>query len=299
MCADYAGFHECIDSHNIRENQRNPRAILANMQTSIIGLGWLGRPLAHELISRGYTVRGSTTSPEKQVQLRAEELNAYQLTLNPQPEGDLDSLLKADLLIVNVPPKAGKMGDDFHPAQMQALAERVRASGVRWIIYISSTSVYPELNRIVVEDDVQTPEQSAAPALVRAEQTWLALKTTGRQVTILRCGGLMGYERQAGKYVAGRTVDSGAIPVNYIHRDDAIGLIAAVIEQKLTGVYNVVTPEHPIREDIYRNSCEKHGYALPTLVEPDEPLPYKVVSSTKLIEKTSYPFRYRNPLDFP
>jgi nucleoside-diphosphate-sugar epimerase len=266
---------------------------------SIIGLGWLGHPLAQELSRRGYPVKGSTTAANKQAQLQAEGIDAHLLTLNPQPEGDLSPLLNAKILVVNVPPKAGKFGDDFHPAQMKALAEAVKSSPVQWVIYVSSTSVYPELNRVMTESDVQTPDQSAAPALVRAEQTWLGLQTDKFRVTILRCGGLMGYERQAGKYVAGRTVDSGAVPVNYIHRDDAVGLIATVIEQGLAGVYNVVAPEHPTRAEVYRASCEKHGYELPTLTEPAEPVAFKTISSAKLMQQTAYVFQFANPLDFP
>lgn len=266
---------------------------------SIIGLGWLGYPLAKELLLRGYSVKGSTTSVDKQALLLAEGISAHQLFLNPQPEGALNELLETDVLVVNVPPKAGKVGEDFHPDQMRHLAEAVQKSPVRWVIYISSTSVYPELNRVVTEADVQKPEESAAPALVRAEQTWQALQTSDFRVTILRCGGLMGYERQAGKYVAGRTIDSGSVPVNYIHRDDAVGLISAVLEQGLTGLYNVVAPQHPSRAEVYRDSCAKHGYALPTFVEPHSPVAYKVVQSEKLIMQTGYTFKYNNPLDFP
>lgn len=276
-----------------------PYFCLMHHSISIIGLGWLGRPLATELHKRGYWVLGSTTTPEKQALLQAEGLNAHLLTLSPQPEGDLSTLLNADILVVNVPPKAGKFGDGYHPTQMQHLAEAVQKARVGWVIYVSSTSIYPEQNRVMTETDVQTPDQSAAPALVQAEQTWLGLQTDKFRVTILRCGGLMGYDRQAGKYVAGRTVDSGAVPVNYIHRDDAIGLICAVLKQKLTGVYNVVAPQHPNRAAVYRESCAKHGYALPTFMDPAEPIPFKVVSSVKLIDLTEYKYKFDNPLDFP
>ena len=265
----------------------------------MIGLGWLGRPLATELLRRGYRVMGSTTTPEKQTQLRAEGIETHLLALNPQPEGDLEALLQTDILVVNIPPKAGKIGDDHHPAQMQHLAGAVSKSAIRWVIYVSSTSVYPELNRIMTEIDVQTPDQSAAPALVQAEQIWLTQQTPNFRATILRCGGLMGYDRQVGKYVAGRTVDSGAVPVNYIHRDDAVNLICAVIANRLTGVFNVVAPLHPSRAEVYRNSCQKHGYALPTFVEPVEQVPFKIVSSLKLTEQTGYVFKYADPLQFP
>lgn len=269
-----------------------------NGQTvSLIGCGWLGLPLAERLLGDGYVVKGSTTSTEKRAVLQRKGVDAYQLQLDPEPTGDLTALLQADVIVVNIPPKAGKMGDDFHPQQVQLLTDAIRKSPATHVIYVSSTSVYPEWSRTVVEADVTTPEQSAAPALVRAEQFVQAVAPE-RNWTILRCGGLMGYDRIPGKYVAGRTVDSGAVPVNYLYRDDAVEILRRLIQQTVSGVFNAVAPEHPTRAAIYRKSCLDFGYDLPQFVEPAEPVPFKVVSPAKLIQTTDYVFRYPNPLDF-
>ncbi|RYF71601.1 MAG: SDR family NAD(P)-dependent oxidoreductase [Cytophagaceae bacterium] len=268
------------------------------LQLSIIGLGWLGTPLAERLQQMGIEVRGSTTTPEKVPQLRQKGIDTYLLQLNPAPEGDLSALLNVDYLVVNIPPKAGKQGDAFHPEQMRLLAAQVRSSRIKHILYVSSTSVYPELNREMIEADVITPDQSAAPALATAEQNWLSLADE-RAVTIVRCAGLMGGQRIPGKYVAGRTVDSGNVPVNYLHQVDAVGLVATAIEQGLTGTFNAVAPQHPTREAIYRKSCADFGYALPTFVEPTEPIPFKVINGDKLTQATGYVFTYPDPLAFP
>ncbi|GAB3643869.1 Rossmann-fold NAD(P)-binding domain-containing protein [Spirosoma arcticum] len=271
---------------------------MTNNTVSIIGCGWLGLPLAERLVAEEYTVRGSTTSADKLSLLRNVGIDAYLLHLNPEPIGDLIGLLQADTLLIDVPPKAGKMGDDFHPQQIQHLVEAVRHSPVKHIIYVSSTSVYPEYRRVVIEEDVTSPEQAAAPALLRAEAFVQKLRPD-RAVTILRCGGLMGYDRIPGKYVAGRTVDSGAVPVNYLHRDDAVGILLNLIKYVRSHVFNAVAPEHPTREAIYRKSCVDFGYELPQFVEPAEPVAYKVVSPDKLIQATNYRFRYPDPLAFP
>lgn len=265
---------------------------------SIIGLGWLGLPLAERLLTRGCNVLGSTTTADKLSGLRQKGIDAHLLHLNPAPEGNLTGLLNANVLIVNVPPRAGQFGDRHHPEQMRLLADAVRSSTVQHVIYVSSTSVYPELNRELVEADVQTPDQSAAPALVEAEQHWLAL-SPDRLITIVRCAGLMGESRIPGKYVAGRTVDSGTLPVNYIHQTDAVGLLAAVIRQELTGTFNAVAPQHPTREAVYRQSCAKFGYALPTFVQPDKSLTFKQINGDKLTQATAYQFVYPDPLTFP
>lgn len=271
---------------------------MAHETVSIIGCGWLGLPLARRLVAQGYTVRGSTTSAEKIPLMRQNGIDAYQLQLDPEPTGDLIALLQADVLLIDIPPKAGKMGDDFHPQQIEHLTEAIRQSPVKHVIYVSSTSVYPEISRVVVEADVTSPEQSAAPALVRAEEIVQTLAPE-RAVTILRCGGLMGYDRIPGKYVAGRTVDSGAVPVNYLHRDDAVGILLVLVEQQLTGVLNAVAPQHPTREAIYRKSCADFGYELPVFVQPAVPVSYKVVSPDRLIQETQYRFQHPDPLKFP
>ena len=41
-------------------------------EISIMGCGWLGLPLAAQLVKAGYNVKGSTTTPEKLEVLQAE-----------------------------------------------------------------------------------------------------------------------------------------------------------------------------------------------------------------------------------
>jgi len=270
---------------------------MTNETVSIIGCGWIGLPLAEQLLREEYQIKGSTTSAEKIDLLRRKGVEAYQLQLIPQPVGDLDALLKADTLIIDIPPKAARLGDDFHPQQIQFLIDAIRLSTISHVIYVSSTSVYPELNRIVAEKDVLSPDQSATPALIVAEQIVQTLAPE-RSATIVRCGGLMGYDRIPGKYIAGKTVDSGAVPVNYLHRDDAVGILQTVIQQKLVGIFNAVAPEHPSREAIYRKSCADFGYALPKFIAPESSVDYKIISPEKLIQETNYQFRYPNPLQF-
>lgn len=270
---------------------------MAQKTVSIIGCGWLGTPLAEKLLSAGFVVKGSTTSADKVPLLRQKGIDAYQLSLNPEPIGDLSALLETDILIIDIPPKAGKMGDDFHPEQIHHLTNAVHNSSVLHVIYVSSTSVYPELSRVMVEEDVKTSDESAAPGLVQAEQ-YIQELTPNCQTTLLRCGGLMGYDRIPGKYVAGRTVDSGAVPVNYLHQDDAVGLLMAVIHLRLAGTYNAVAPEHPTREAIYRKSCADFGFQLPNFITPEKTVPYKTISVEKLVQATNYQFHYSDPLQF-
>ncbi|MGA0560426.1 SDR family oxidoreductase [Larkinella sp. VNQ87] len=266
---------------------------------SILGCGWLGYPLAEQLLTDGYTVKGSTTSPEKLPVFWKRGIKPYELRFNPEPEGDeLADFLTTDALIVDIPPKAGKQGDAFHPEQIRALSEALRKTGraIPYLVYVSSTSVYPDLNRVLAEEDVVTPDQSAAPAFVEAEQMILGLGNA----TVLRFGGLLGYNRIPGRYVAGKQgLTTGAVPVNYIHRDDAVRVIQTLLKNPQPGqTFNVVSPEHPTREAIYRKNCDDFGYETPTFAESPEPAAFKIISPEKLIATLGFSFQYSDPLEF-
>ncbi|QKZ11469.1 NAD(P)H-binding protein [Spirosoma sp. KUDC1026] len=266
-------------------------------RVSIIGCGWLGTPLAERLVSEQYLVKGSTTTESKMAILEEKGIEPYLLQFDPAPIGDLDKLLEADSIVILLPPRAGKMGEDFYPQEIKLLTQAMQKSSVKQVILVSSTSIYPENNQVAVEDDVQTPGQSAAPALVDGEQAVLAIQPD-RNVTVVRFGGLLGYDRIPGKYVAGRTVNTGAVPVNYIHRDDAVGILMAILSEKVTGVFNAVVPEHPSRKAVYLKNCADFGFESPTFVEPETPVLYKIISAEKLDRAINYSFKYPNPLGF-
>ena len=75
-------------------------------KVSILGLGWLGLPLAHELMLLGFDVNGSTTNELKRVKIQEEGLQSYFVKLT---EGGVqgkiqDLFLDTDILILNIPP---------------------------------------------------------------------------------------------------------------------------------------------------------------------------------------------------
>lgn len=269
---------------------------------SIIGCGWLGLPLARYLLAGGgIAVKGSTTSPHKLETLRRAGIEAYVANLNPEPQGDdWPKLLDVDLLIVDIPPRSSKQGEEFHPQQIRHLAEMIENSPVSEILYVSSTSVYPELNREVQEEDVTRPGQSAAPHLVEAELLLTGLRETGRRVGVLRCGGLMGYDRIPGVYVRGKKgISTGQVPVNYVHRDDAVAILSRMTRGRVPNeTFNCVAPLHPLRRHIYEASCRQFGWEEPTFVEPDSDVPFKVVGVGKLMEYLNHAFLYPDPLRF-
>ena len=261
---------------------------------SILGCGWLGMPLGERLVDSGYRVKGSTTREEKVPAITATGMEPYVIGLSPEPEGDIESFLDTDVLFINIPPGKGDGLPGFYLRQMQALLERVEQSRVRKVILISATSVYPQNNCEVTEDDAVRIE---SPFM---DTPWLDVedlftKQVTLKTTILRFSGLIGGEYQPGRYFSGRELGGADDPVNMIHREDCLRIIEQIIAKNLFGdVFNASADGHPTRRQLYTRSCEIMGIEPPVFV--DQPMPYRLINCDKLKKALNYQFVYPDPL---
>jgi nucleoside-diphosphate-sugar epimerase len=275
---------------------------MSKSSISILGCGWLGLPLGKYFSDNNYIVQGSTTNIEKVPILDANGIEGFCIQLNPQVVGEnVDNFLNSETLLINIPPRISLQKVDAHVEQIFNLLPYIKNAVIKNIIYISSTSVYPELNREVFEDDVNTPEQSASQTMVKAENLLKDFcKNSKLNLTILRCGGLMGYDRIPAKYFSGwKGLTTGDIAVNYVHRDDVIKVIETVIAKRIWNeIFNIVSPIHPKRRDIYTKNCEELGFEMPEFVNLLEVQPFKIISPKKWLERSKYSFIYKNPLDY-
>ncbi|WP_373522940.1 NAD(P)-binding domain-containing protein [Aquiflexum sp.] len=264
---------------------------------SIIGLGWLGLPLANYLKENNFEVKGSTTSPEKMEKLNAKGISTFLLKLLPHPEGKgFMKLFESDILFMNVPPRSRTMPETFHPEQIKFLKSMALQTGVKKIIYISSTSIYPDQNRELDETFTLTKENTGNTALYQAEN--ILLQDQDYDLSIIRFGGLLGVDRVPGKYFSGKINVIGDSPVNYIHRDDAVGISSWVIEKNLWNqVFNGVAPFHPKRKLVYEKNALDLGFPPPSSYAPEGDSTWKQLSSQK-IQSSGYEFKIPDPLDF-
>lgn len=270
---------------------------------SILGAGWLGMPLLELLQKKTYRCKASTTSPEKLANIKTLGAIPYLLELSPKAEGEgWQDFLNCDILLINIPPQTRKadLPPDFHPQQIKYLLEQIQLAkqAIQKIIFVSATSVYPDVEREVTEAEEITLDNTGNEALLRAEQ--LLQENVGDKLVILRLGGLLGYERIPGRYFAGKKgLTTGEVPVNFIHRDDAVGILEALITKNFqhSEIFNGVSPQHPVRKLIYQKNAEDFGFEMPEF-ETTSPKAYKIVNGQKLIEKLEYTYKYPNPLDY-
>ena len=257
---------------------------------SIIGCGWLGLPLAIAFLKKGFDVKGSTTSAEKLAGLQNQGIEPYLIRLEPNFVGDL-RFFDSEILIINVPPRAKAMGEEFHLQQISfLLSEASKSNVLKKILFVSSTSVYPNIEKEMKEEDA-IPDHY----LVKAEKLVSDFCTKNKkQFLIIRFGGLMGFDRNACKYFTPSTAHDYS-KVNYIHQLDAVGAIVCVVGEDNWGqVFNIVSPKHPSRAEIYAKCLE--GLVKETYESGRSSI--KVINTDNFFTKSKYQFQFLDPLDF-
>lgn len=275
---------------------------MAKKSISILGCGWMGFPLAQHLISKDWDVHGSTTTEEKLKTLKQAGIVPYHISFDPDLQCmDCDDFWQSEILFLNIPP--GRRHPDVeerYPAQIKSVLDQVQKGDTEWIIFAGSTSVYPSNSNLVEEDDASRGDdvRASGRALMHAED--LLHSSHGFDTTILRFGGLYGYDRHPANYLKGKKgLKNGSAPVNLIHRDDCIQIIDRILKKDIRGeIYNCVSDGHPPRCEFYKAAADMLGVEPPTFEDSEEGAKRtKIVSNLKLKQDLDYTFRYPNPMD--
>lgn len=272
---------------------------MKNNKISILGCGWLGLPLAKKLIENGYEVKGSTTSESNLELLKNAGISPYQIKMEENEiTGNMESFLEnTDVLLVDVPPKLrGDFTENF-VQKIKNLIPFVENSKVEKVLFVSSTSVYGDTFPIqeLDEESALNPDTESGKQLVEVEK--LLQSNENFQTTILRFGGLIGPERNPAKFLAGKeNVANPNAPINFIHQEDCIGIICAMLRQvendnwKWNDTFNAVTPNHPNRENYYTEKALEMNLKVPTFVKDSNSIGKKI-SSKKLQGMLHYSFK--------
>lgn len=248
-----------------------------------MGCGWLGLPLAKLLVTKGWLLKGSTTTFEKLKLLQEAKIEPFLITAETGKEQYDPGFFDSDFLLINIPP-GRKKTPNFYLAKMQSLLPYIEASSVQKIIFISSTSVYADVCREVTE---AYPVVSSE--LAQAEMLFLSAKNL--DTTVIRFGGLFGPERNPGRFFRDKnSIPNGLLPVNLIHLKDCLGLIETVLNQPKTGIYNAVSPSHPTKQEFYSKAITKMGLAAPEFLA--EKTDWKIINVDKITTDFGYQFQY-------
>ena len=188
--------------------------------------------------------------------------------------------LSADILIINITCK--------NIAGFRRLITAIEQSKISKVLFVSSSSVYQNLNREVTEDEgVENPDSP----LFQIEQ--LFQQSSAFRTTVLRFSGLVGQGRHPGRFFrGGKTIKQPDAPINLIHFDDCIGIIDAIIHQNVWGEkFNGCSDTHPKKRQFYPDMAKLAGYPLADFAENDT-LNFKIVSNQKIKQRLQYQLQH-------
>lgn len=250
------------------------------MKISILGSGWLGLPLANDLITHGHTINLSTRSVDKIATFANGLFSPYLIDIDKLLD-NINVFLSADLLIINI---TSKNSDSF--AQ---LIKHIEQSTIKTVLFVSSSSVYQSVRGVVEEDNGL---ESTHSTLYQIEQMFTS--NSHFETTILRLSGLIGYSRHPGNFFKnGKVVQQPDAPVNLIHRDDCIGIINAIIKQKAWGeIFNGCASTHPTKRKFYSHARYLLNLSEPEYDRESDRNTHKIVSNKKSIEQLNYQYQY-------
>lgn len=249
---------------------------------TILGTGWLGFELAR-ILKESYKIKVSSRNEEKLELYRKEGFSPY--ILNEEKFDFLDNLLDTEYLFINFPPSKFYNYLFF----LNKIYNHEKLKDIKKIIFISSTSVYPNIEGYFNED--YKIEESSSEMVFEAEKL-----IKEKSNIIFRVAGLVGAERYFGKRSANKFIEFPNTPINFIHRNDIINATKFVIQNDISGIFNLCSNEYPTKKEIYSFNSRKYNFELPIFSQNEVFLNRKIDGSK--IERTGFRYSFTNPFEF-
>ena len=272
----------------------------------IIGCGWLGLPLAQQLVASGHSVTGTARKQSKLAILDQYGFDAVPLELgNLQPQS-IQKLKTCNTWVLNIPPGRRTLNPEQFITQMQALITHAKDCSLEHLIFVSTTSVYGEQEGTISEDSEIQPCTPSAKAHCKIEQFLRADMSANS--SILRLAGLVDNNRHPVRMLANKKAISGANQaVNLIHKQDVCNAIERLIclgPQSTT--LHLSAPQHPTRKNYYQWAANQLGLVKPEFeLELDKTIRGKQIDATHTLAtlglclQYSSPYQMLSPVDHP
>lgn len=187
------------------------------------------------------------------------------------PREILEALKKTDHILISIPP--GEEGDPLIPFVQEALSSFTH---LKWIGYLSSTSIYGDHQGAWVDEDSEAnPCSPQGISRLKAEKQWLSLKQeAGLPVHIFRLSGIYGPGRnvledlKAGR--AQRIVKENVV-FSRIHVADIVQALKSSMHQPMPGrIYNLADNYPAPSHEVVAYGAHLLGVIPPPLVSFEE-----------------------------
>lgn len=263
---------------------------------AIVGLGWLGLPLALHLKELGWCVKGSKQSPDDAQKLHQLGIETYPFSLSDEMKrlpDHIRPLFNVDALIITLPPSS--FSSQQYCEYLAFLTNQAKKQGVQHLIFTSSTSVFPNISGQFDESSQLSAETEMGKTLIQAEQCLFQSEIS--HCDILRLAGLIGKQRHPVKFLAGKHNLKGYSPVNLVHLEDCIQAITALLmNPNGLRTYHLCAPIHPTRAEYYTKAAVFYDLSIPQF-ECSDSDPKRIIMADKICRDLGFAYRYPNPDD--
>jgi nucleoside-diphosphate-sugar epimerase len=283
----------------------------------IIGCGWLGSALAHQLQGNGVKVAATRSNSDNVEQLISDGIDASVLLLpNEQSELNDHAVFNSQCLVIAITPQFKQGRADYGDKVAQLVIAAKANPSVEQVILLSSTAVYNGLSGDISETATLDLTADKVDVLKQAEQAVLSFSGTAcgklqsaadeKASYVLRLAGLVGPNRHPGKFLLnGRMLKSPEAKVNLIHQQDVIGLILSLLTNSIaSGIFNGVSATHVSKKEYYQTAAKALGIATPRFEvnakeeAVDGKTTARVVLGNKAETELSYQFIYSDLLEW-
>jgi nucleoside-diphosphate-sugar epimerase len=238
----------------------------------IVGCGYVGTAVAREACRAGLRVEALTRNPGRAAELAV--LGAHPVVADLATDSWHGLLAPGADLVLNCVSSGGGGLDGYrrsYVAGMRSLLAWAQRGPAGMIVYTSSTSVYPQVGGVVVDEEAPTAGAGETGRILLDAEDLLRLGSgaCGRWF-IMRLAGIYGPERHhlLDQVRAGAAVitGSGAQHLNLAHRDDICAAVLAAFTAPASqagGIFNVADDAPASKGEVVRWLAEKLGRPAP------------------------------------
>jgi hypothetical protein len=240
-------------------------------QLFCFGYGYSCDGLGQALMAQGWNVAGTTREREKWRFLKTLGIKSFLFDYEQPLEDPALFLRGTTHLLISTPPS-----DDGDPAFLMHGQDVLNIPTIRWVGYLSSTSVYGDREGGWVDENSEVrPSSIRGSRRARAEEQWLSLYRKHKlPVHIFRLAGIYGPGRSALDSVrAGiaRRINKPGHAFSRIHIDDIVQTLIASMNRPNPGaVYNVADDLAAPSHEVILRACEMLGLTPPPLIPYEE-----------------------------
>ena len=249
---------------------------------TIIGAGWLGRPLCLSFLAQGFEIL-ATTAHDKSAEFALDGIPYTSIDVATQfiP----DKIINSDVLIYLIPP--------LGVSHVKKFFDQIPAD--KKIIFASSTSVYGKNMNEVDEDSELFDCSTGSPILFETENY---LRKRFSNATILRFGGLYGDKRHPVFFLKGKEEVTGAHELTHlVERTECIDAITSVLKKGFWGqTFNIVSDLRMPKKEYYVMMAEKFNLTPPKYNFYERSFKETNIKNTK--SKILLGMKYSDPSEF-